>query len=133
MNWGVLTDEVFVCRFLKFCVVGSSGMVVDFGITFLCKELLKLNKYLSNSLGFVCAATSNYILNRVWTFANSDPDVAGQYMRFFGFALVGLLINNAIIWLFNGRMKWNFYLVKLLATGVVTLWNFSMNYLFTFL
>ena len=128
----ILTNKVFIARFLKFCAVGGSGVFVDFGITFICKELLRLNKYIANSAGFVCAATSNYILNRLWTFASTDPDVASQYLRFFGFALAGLLINNGIIWLLNGRMKLNFYFVKLLATGVVTLWNFSMNYLFTF-
>ena len=128
----LFADTEFIARFLKFCAVGGSGVVVDFGITYLCKEILKFNKYLSNSAGFVCAATSNYILNRLWTFASSDPDVARQYLHFFGFAVVGLLINNGIIWLLNGRLKWNFYLVKLFATGVVTLWNFSMNYLFTF-
>ena len=28
-------------QFVKFCVVGGVGMVVDFGITFLCKEKLR--------------------------------------------------------------------------------------------
>lgn len=133
MKTMILADKIFIGRFLKFCAVGGSGVIVDFGITFLCKELLKLNKYVANSLGFICAATSNYILNRIWTFASHDPDVAGQYFRFIGFAVVGLLINNSVIWLLNGRLKWNFYMVKLLATGVITIWNFSMNYLFTFL
>ena len=55
-------------QFFKFCVVGGSGVFVDFGITYLCKEWLKLNKYVANSLGFLCASTSNYILNRIWTF-----------------------------------------------------------------
>lgn len=107
-------------------------MVVDFGITYLAKEFLKLNKYVANSLGFICAATSNYILNRTWTFGSSDPDIAMQYLQFFGFSLVGLAINNLVIYLLHGRVKWNFYIVKLIATCVVTFWNFSMNYIFTF-
>lgn len=127
-----LIDRIFIERFLKFCLVGGSGVVVDFGITFIGKELFRLNKYVANSLGFVCAATSNYILNRLWTFTSTDPHIAGQYLRFIGFSLVGLAINNSIIYLLHGRMKWNFYLVKLLATGAVTFWNFFMNYLFTF-
>ena len=48
-------------QFFKFCVVGGSGVFVDFGVTYLCKEWLKLNKYVANSLGFLCASTSNYI------------------------------------------------------------------------
>ena len=38
-------------QFIKFCVVGGTGVVVDFGITFLFKEKLKLNKYIANSHG----------------------------------------------------------------------------------
>jgi putative flippase GtrA len=128
----ILQNQTLIERFLKFCVVGGSGVVVDFGITYLAKELLKLNKYVANSLGFVCAATSNYILNRMWTFASNDPDIVMQYIRFFGFSLVGLAINNFVIYLLHGRAKWNFYFVKLIATGVVTFWNFCMNYIFTF-
>ena len=128
----ILHNQTLIERFLKFCIVGGSGVVVDFGITYLAKEFLKLNKYVANSLGFICAATSNYILNRTWTFGSNDPDVVMQYFRFFGFSLVGLAINNLVIYLLHGRVKWNFYIVKLIATCVVTFWNFSMNYIFTF-
>ncbi len=128
----ILHNQTLIERFLKFCLVGGSGVVVDFGITYLAKEFLKLNKYVANSLGFICAATSNYILNRTWTFGSNDPDVVMQYFRFFGFSLIGLAINNLVIYLLHGRVKWNFYIVKLIATCVVTFWNFSMNYIFTF-
>ena len=65
-------------QFIKFCVVGGSGVFVDFGITYLCKEWLRLNKYVANSLGFLCASTSIYIFNRLWTFHNENPDIAGS-------------------------------------------------------
>jgi len=119
-------------QFIKFCVVGGSGVFIDFGITYLCKEWLRLNKYLANSLGFLCASTSNYVLNRIWTFHNENPDIAGQYLRFLGIAAVGLVINNLTIYLLHERWKLNFYLAKLFAIGVVTFWNFFMNYFFTF-
>ena len=51
-------DKFFILKFLKFGVVGFSGVFVDFGITWLCKEKIRLNKYLSNAIGFICAATS---------------------------------------------------------------------------
>ena len=104
-------------QFIKFCVVGGSGVFIDFGITYLCKEWLRLNKYLANSLGFLCASTSNYVLNRIWTFHNENPDIAGQYLRFLGIAAVGLVINNLTIYLLHERWKLNFYLV--LISGVL--------------
>ena len=69
-----LTRE-FLLKFLKFGVVGFSGVFVNFGVTYVCKEWLKWNKYLSNILGFVCAATTNYILNRIWTFRSQEKQL----------------------------------------------------------
>lgn len=119
-------------RLLKFCAVGFSGMIVDFFFTWLCKEKLKWNKYISNSIGFVLAATNNYIWNRIWTFQSQGTEIVREYSSFLIISLVGLGINNAVIYLLHDRLKLNFYLAKILAIGVVTLWNFGMNYLFTF-
>ena len=119
-------------QFIKFCVVGGTGVVVNFGITFLFKEKLKLNKYIANSLGFMAAASTNYLLNRWWTFRSHDPEVAQQYVQFVGISAIGLILNNIIIYLLNDKARLNFYLSKLIAIGLVTLWNFFMNYYFTF-
>ena len=107
-------------------------MVVDFGVTWVCKEKLRWNKYLSNSLGFILAATNKYIWNRLWTFESTSDAVMREYISFVMIALIGLGLNNLIIYLLHGKLKWNFYLSKLIAIGCVTLWNFSMNYVFTF-
>jgi putative flippase GtrA len=125
-------NEAFIYKFLKFGAVGISGMVVDFGITYLFKEKIKINKYAANTLGFFSAASSNFILNRLWTFQSQDPEVAFQYLRFLVIATIGVLLSNAIIYLLNDRFKWNFYLAKLISIGVVLFWNFFANYFFTF-
>ena len=119
-------------RFIRFGIVGFSGMIVDFGVTWLCKEKLRWNKYLSNSLGFILAATNNYIWNRLWTFQSESQAVAREYLSFVVIAVIGLGLNNLIIYLLHERLHLNFYLSKLIAIGCVTLWNFSMNYVFTF-
>jgi len=127
-----MINEFLIQKFIKFCVVGFSGMLIDFGVTWLLKEKVKVNKYIANSTGFILAATSNYIWNRFWTFHSENSHIATEYFSFILISLVGLAINNLIIYIFSDRMKFNFYLAKLLAIGVVTLWNFIMNYLITF-
>jgi len=127
-----MIDTIFILKFLKFCVVGFSGMIVDFGTTWILKEKVKLNRYIANSCGFVLAASSNYMLNRIWTFESQNPEIATEFVSFFAISLFGLGLNNLILWLFSDKLKFNFYLSKILATGVVTLWNFGMNFLFTF-
>jgi putative flippase GtrA len=127
-----MIDELLLWKFLKFCIVGSSGMIIDFGTTWLLKEKVRINKYIANSSGFILAATSNYLINRYWTFHSENPKVATEYLSFILISVAGLGINNVVLYLLTDKMKLNFYLSKLFAIGVVTLWNFSMNYLFTF-
>lgn len=124
--------EAFILKFVKFSMVGFSGVFVDFGITFFCKEILKIQKYVANSFGFILAATTNYILNRIWTFHSTNPNVMLEFTRFFSIALIGLMINLLIIWAMTGKFKVNFYVSKLVATLLVTLWNFLINAYFTF-
>jgi putative flippase GtrA len=123
--------DIFI-KFLKYGLVGASGLVVDFGLTFLCKEKLKLNKYIANCIGFLSAASSNFAINRIWTFASTDPDIINQYMKFIGVSLGGLLLSYAILKLIHEQLNWNFYLAKLIAIGFVISWNFALNLIFTF-
>ncbi|MDP4281452.1 MAG: GtrA family protein [Bacteroidota bacterium] len=125
-------SKIFFFKFVKFCIVGFSGVFVDFGITYFFKEIVKIQKYIANAIGFTCAATTNYFLNRIWTFDSHNPHIMEEFSRFFIIALIGLGINSAIIWLMNGKFKVNFYLSKLVATVIVTLWNFLINAYFTF-
>ncbi len=119
-------------KFVKFSIVGSSGVIIDFALTYLCKEKLKINKYISNSIGFIVAATSNYILNRIWTFGSENPEIATEYGKFIMVSVVGLGINNFVLWLLHGKGKLNFYVSKFVSVGIATIWNFFANYTFTF-
>lgn len=117
-------------KFLKYGIVGFSGMVIDFSITFLLKEKLKIHRYVASSAGFSLAATSNWFLNRLWTFESSNPKIFAEYSSFILISVTGLGINNLFLWIFEKRMK--FYPAKLCAIAVTTVWNFMANYYLTF-
>lgn len=122
----------FLLKFFKFAVVGFSGVVVDFFFTWLCKEKFSIPKYIANAIGFTIAASTNYILNRIWTFQSHNPEIATEYMKFISVSMIGLGINTIILWILVSRLKQHFYLSKLFAIGVVTIWNFIVNLIFTF-
>jgi len=119
-------------KFLKFGVVGLSGLLVDFGFTYLFRNILKVNQYISNAIGFTLAASSNYILNRVWTFQSNNPKVFVEFGEFFIISLIGLGINSLILWIMVSKLKLHFYFSKLIAIGITTIWNFMANLVFTF-
>ena len=117
-------------RFLKFGIVGLSGMVIDFSITWLLKEKLKIHRYIASSTGFIIAASTNYFLNRIWTFESSDPRILMQYGSFVIISVIGLGINNLFLYLFEKKLP--FYVAKLFAIGVTMIWNFLANNYITF-
>ena len=125
------TQELFR-KFLKFGIVGFSGVFVDFSITWLTKEKFGIPKYVANAIGFTSAATTNYFLNRIWTFESTNPKVMVEYGEFLGISLIGLAINTAILYLLVSKFKLNFYVSKIFAIGVVTIWNFFANAYITF-
>jgi putative flippase GtrA len=119
-------------QFIKFGMVGLSGMVVDFGSTWLLKEKAKVHPYLANSLGFCLAVINNFTWNKYWTFQDHSTAITEQFTWFAGISLVGLILNNLVIYLMTNWKHWNFYMAKIIATAVVMSWNFLANYQFTF-
>ncbi len=126
-----LTKE-FIFKFIRFGIVGFSGIFVDFGTTWTLKEKFTIHKYVANSCGFLFATVTNYFFNRYWTFQSHDPKAFQQFGKFFTIALIGLLFNNVIIYILNDKLKINFYLAKVFAIIAVSIWNFFANYIYTF-
>jgi len=125
-----LTSILF--KFIKFAFVGTTGLIIDFGTTYLLKEKVKINKFIANAVGFSLAASSNYLWNRIWTFQSHNPEILFEYSSFILVSVIGLGINTSVLWLLTRKSKRNFYLAKAFATLVTVIWNFSANFLFTF-
>ncbi|MFN8310277.1 MAG: GtrA family protein [Chitinophagales bacterium] len=127
-----LLQHDLLMKMLKFGVVGFSSFVMDFSITYVTKEKLRFNKYIANSCGFFFSAIYNFTLNRLWTFHSQDDQIVLQMVKFGISMSIGLLLANTLIYVFNEKMKQNFYVSKLMAVCVVMIWNFTMNNLIIF-
>lgn len=119
-------------RFVKFGLVGCTGIVMDFCITWLCKEELHWNKYLSNTLGFSFAVVNNYLLNRYFTYKQTGVVITLQFLKFLTISLIGLALSNFLLLLILKNTGINFYISKALVIVIVFFWNYTANSLYTF-
>ncbi|HTM69164.1 MAG TPA: GtrA family protein [Candidatus Binatia bacterium] len=121
-------------QFLKFAAVGAFNTVLDFGVyLWLTRSYAFWGAHIvgAASVSFVLAATSSFLLNNFWTFGQ---DAAGWHRRvpkFFVVALGGLLWNAAILHLLTTAGVHDI-IAKLVATGVVLIWNFTLQKKWTF-
>ncbi|PZP47173.1 MAG: glycosyl transferase family 2 [Pseudopedobacter saltans] len=120
-------------RIVRYAIVGGFGLLTDFAVTWLLKEKLKVNQYWANAVGFLTAVAQNYWLNTVWTFRDRmGSNVWLQGSLFLLVSLSGLLFNTLVLKMLNYFFANQFYLNKLLAIGVVFIWNFLLNNFVTF-
>jgi putative flippase GtrA len=125
-------DGNLIGKVLRFSVTGLLGAAIDFGVTYLFKEILKVNKFVSNAIGFTLAATLCFFLNKYWTYESQSPLAWSEYFTFIAVSLVGLGINTLVLYLLTEKLGWHFYLSKCFAIGVAAVWNFLANLLITF-
>lgn len=123
---------IWIDRMLRFGLVGALGLMIDFLVTWLCKEKLRLNKFIANAIGFTLAVVHNYLLNRIWTFQSDSPDILKEFLWFLVISITGLGMNTAILYVLNEKLGLSFYVSKLGAIGMVFIWNFVANSLLTF-
>jgi putative flippase GtrA len=126
-NWKTLVEKIF-----RFCITGGLGMVIDFGFTIFCKEHLKLNPYFSNILGTMIALIVIFFMHKNWTFGQLSKKNNSQFGQFILISFLGLGLNSCIIYVLRNEMLFDFYYSKVIAIGVVSIWNFTLNYFFTF-
>jgi putative flippase GtrA len=80
---------------IKFAIVGISGIFVNFAILFFSKEILQWSDEVSLALGIIFSVTTNYILNRIWTFQSSQP-ILSEYFKYIATNFVGFAIQYIV-------------------------------------
>jgi dolichol-phosphate mannosyltransferase len=130
--WSLLeltTHRLLQARFVKYCLVGLSGVGVQLGS--LALLLLVLEKHVAQGLAIGCAVVTNYLLNNLWTFRDRPHRTASERVRglvtFGAVAAVGALINYSVIFTLDERMGWSLFAANLVGIGVATLWNYVLN------
>jgi len=114
----------------KFCAVGAVGYGINLAVY---ATLLHagLHYLLAATCSFLVAVTSNYLLNRLWTFRDRRGGIATQGMRFLLVSLASLganlLVLHVLITLGAGKLTG-----QAVAIVLVTPLNFLGNRLWSF-
>jgi dolichol-phosphate mannosyltransferase len=123
-------------RFVRFGVVGLSGVVVDMGMLFLLSDPSMLAWGLTRSkvIAAELAIINNFIWNDAWTFndiASHQRGFRHRMQRFAKFQLIclgGLVFNTVLLNLQFNLLGMNRYLANGVAIVIVTGWNFWLNF-----
>ncbi|ERN42698.1 putative membrane protein [Rubidibacter lacunae KORDI 51-2] len=122
-----------VQRFLRFGIVGFSGVFVDMGAFYVLRDLLGLGLTRGAIASAELAIFNNFVWNDLWTFGDISARQRGwrsrlkRLVKFNLVCLAGLILNVLLVNLQFNVFDVNEYLAKLVAIAAVTLWNFWIN------
>lgn len=116
-------------QFIRFCLVGFSGLFVDTAILVALVDLFFLDPRVAAMFAFLGAVSWNYLFNRIWSFRSGpSPAILSSYLSFVFVCLAGLGIRVAVMHILieyagMGRRPW-YVLASLVGIGVATVFNF---------
>ena len=91
---------IFSPRFLKFCTVGLTGVVVNLGFLAIFADLLDLHVNLASALAIEISILSNFFINELWTFRDRRDGSGTWWSRGLQFHVVSIL---------GGIMQWSVF------------------------
>lgn len=123
--------ENLLIQIFKFGIVGGIATIIDFFTIFLLKEGCHLPVLVANTLAFCIATIYNYWASIHWVFdVNKKKDPKKTFLIFLVFSVIGLILNDFIVWI-TGDIFHIYYLIgKLIATCLVMIFNFITRKLF---
>ncbi|MFX0201266.1 MAG: glycosyltransferase [Candidatus Hodarchaeota archaeon] len=118
-----------IYQFMKFCLVGTSGLLIDTVILIILVDLLFFDPRFAAIFAFCGAVSWNYIFNRLWTFEfGRFSQISYSYVSFVSVCLFGLLIRIGIMHLLIEYLRMSaahwYVLASILGIITATIFNF---------
>ena len=124
-----VTHNLVPYRFLLFCLVGLTGVVVHMAVLVMVNHVATLTFVFAQIIATVTAITSNFYLNNILTYQDRRLTGPRFWIGLASFQLicaVGAVSNVGVASLFyNGYSKW--WLAGLLGALIGTVWNYVVS------
>lgn len=118
-------------QFAKFGVVGLIAFIIDYGLMVLLTEVFGVNYLLSATISFTVSVIFNYLASMRYVFTHKDGmSRRREFVIFVVLSIIGLGLNDLLMWLATGLAGISYLVSKVFATAVVMVYNFITRKVF---
>jgi len=118
-------------QFLLYCVIGFSGVGLDFAIFSLLIKTNAADLRVANAIGYASGTLLSFVLNAKFNFRTTDR-ILLRMLSFFGVAALGLFVSDCVLRLLVNHWHQDKYLAKMATLVVVVALQYNLNRLLSF-
>lgn len=112
-------------QIMKFGVVGVICFGIDYGLMIFLTELCGISYLVSSGISFSVSVMVNYTLSLKFVFeTDKDNNKVVEFLIFIILSVVGLGINQVLMWVCVDKLHVYYMISKIGVTGVVMVYNF---------
>lgn len=125
----------FISKAARFFTVGASGLGVNYLTSLLFTGFTDLWYLQANLIGILFSMTSNFVLNKIWTFEDRDfssKKTLIQYSTFVGFSSIGAAVQLGLVYYLMEEQTMSYPIALVVAVMSAALGNYILNKKWTF-
>ena len=120
-----------ISKFISFAGTGAIATGIQYMILIVLRESAGIDAVSASACGYIIAAVANYLMKYHWVFASDEHHhVAGP--KYAVVSLSGLTLNTLLMYLGTEILGIYYLLAQVVVTGIVLVWNFTLNGIWTF-
>ncbi|HXX06000.1 MAG TPA: GtrA family protein [Candidatus Bathyarchaeia archaeon] len=126
--------SLFAKHAFMYYLVGGIGVLVNLGILYALKEYLGLWYLASSAIAIYVSMTTNFFLNKAWTFKDTmvKQSTLFMYFKFIAISVVGMLIQLGFNYIFVNNMQMYYIVAAFISIVIASGVNFVLNRKITF-
>ena len=121
-------NNKLIKQILRFLVVGGTAFLIDYGV-FTLLTYLGMYYLTANIISFSVSVIFNYIASIKWVY-DAKKQTPKEFILFIVLSVVGLGLNSLIMYTGVDKLHIHELLMKLVATGIVMVYNFITRKIF---
>jgi hypothetical protein len=123
------TKSVIEIDFVRFCMVGGTGFVINMTLLLLFRRYLGMAVFYAQLIAAEIALFCNFILHNHWTYKkhNVNKSISKLIIQFHVTSWPAILGSAAMVTFFVDIMKLTNIIALIISSGVALLWNFTWS------
>jgi len=115
-------------EFFRYFFVSLVSLCTDFTLLYVLTAYVDLHYLISTALAYTAGLIINYMLSTSWVFGKKRlNNRAAEFSVFAIIGLIGLGVNEVLMWLFTGVFLLHFMLSKAISAGIGYVWKYAVR------